>query len=183
MGSLAGKKILVVVGQRNYNFREFDYLSNQLSEAGALVSVASNSLDRALGRLEGFVVPDLAIADAPVEDFDAVVVVGGYGAYMFLWHDKALHTLLQKASQAGKIIAGASVAAAALASAGILKGKKATVYPDYKANVIFMENGVEYIHEHVVVSDNIITSSDPRHVAEFTEKITEKLSGVYEQES
>lgn len=177
MARLAGKQILLVVGQRNYNNQEFDYLNDFFAREGAVVSVASPKPEKAVGRLEGYVIPHLTIAEANAADYDAIVLIGGYGAYTYLWDDPDVHQLLQKANSLHKIVVGASVAAVALANAGILADKKATVYPDYNGAVILGEKGANHVYENVVVDDNIITSNHPKKVEELGEVITEKLIG------
>lgn len=175
MEKLSGKKILIVVGKRNYNEQEFEHLYHLFQEEGAIVEVASQQTDKIMGRLEGFVVPHLLIKDAKPQDYDAIVLIGGYGAYAFLWDDAELHELLRQAHQLNKLIAAASVSAVTLANAGILQGRKATVYPDYNAAVILAEKGVHHVYQNVVVDDNIITSNHPRKAKQLGEAIVNKL--------
>jgi len=177
MGRLSGKQILIIVGQKNYNEDEFNYLNDLFLREGAVVTVASQLLEKAMARLEGYTVPHLTIAEVDPASYDAVVLVGGYGAYVYLWNDEATHRLLQEANNQHKIIAAASVAPVALANAGILQGKKATTFPDYNAAVILEEKGAIHVYEDVVTDDNIITSNHPRNVEEFGKVIISKLTG------
>lgn len=178
MSQLNGKHVLLVVGQRNYEDSEFEYLYQHFMESGAVVTVASQKTEKALGRLRGYTVPHLTLIEAKPENFDAVVLIGGYGAYVFLWDDPPLHQLLQQFNDAHKIIAAASSSVVALANAGILKGKKATSYPDYNAAVILKEKGADHVYENVVIDDNMITSNHPRALEEFGETIKSKLSEI-----
>jgi protease I len=176
MGRLSGKQILLIVAQKNYNEEEYSYLDNLFIEEGAVVAVASHSMDKALGRLDGYVVPHLTIADAETKNYDAIVLIGGYGAYTSLWDDADLHRILKEANSGHKLIAAASVSPVALANADLLQGKKATVYPDYNAAVILQQKGAVHVHDKVVVDDNIITSNQPRWINEFAEMIISKLT-------
>ncbi len=178
MGQLSGKNILIVVGQTNYNEQEFNHLYQTLPEAGARVWVAAPRMEKALGRLEGYAVPDLTIEQARPEDYDAVVLVGGYGAFTDLWDNETLHQFLQQFHQTGKPIVACSVAPAVLAKAGILSGKKATTYPDYKAGVIFQNENVIHVYESVVEDDNIITTNHPREINQVVERLMTKLAGA-----
>ncbi len=175
MGRLSGKQILVVVGQKNYNDEEFNYLNELFLEEGASVSVAAPTQEKALGRLEGFVVPHLAIADAAAADYDAAVLIGGYGAFLSLWDDTALHTLLKAMAAEGKLVAACSLAGVTLANAGLLQGKRATVFPDYNSILLLKQKGADYVNEDVVSVDNIITSNHPRHKAVLAEAVISKL--------
>ncbi len=177
MARLSGKQILIVVGQKNYNEEEFAYLSEQFLKEGAIVMVAAPNLERALGRLEGYVIPHVTIAEANPDNFDAIVLIGGYGAYVYLWDDPATHALVQNAHKAGKLVAAASLSSTTLANAGILNGKKATVFPDYNSVLILEEKGARHVYENVVTDDNIITSSHPKYVKEFAETVMNQLAG------
>lgn len=177
MEKLTGKKILIVVGKRNYNEQEFEHLYQLFQEQGAMVEVASQETGKIMGRLEGFIVPHLLIKDAKSQNYDAIVLIGGYGAYAFLWDDVQLHELLRQAHQLNKLIAAASLSSVTLANAGILQGRKATVYPDYNAAVILAEKGAHHVYQSIVVDDNIITSNHPRKVKQLGEAIMNKLAG------
>ena len=176
MGKLEGKQILFVVGQKNYDEKEFNVLFTHLEAEGADVFIASPEMQKALGRLNGYVTPDLTIAEASAKDYDAIVLVGGYGARVYLWDDQATHRLLQEAHENHKVIAAASTAPVALANAGILQGRRATVFPDYVSNLTFQQNKIELVHDPIVVDDNIITSSHHRVAKQLAEAIIEKLS-------
>ena len=177
MGQLENKQVAIVVGQKNYNTEEFEYLFETLENEGADISVASNTLEKALGRLEGYASPDCKIEDLSPEEFDGVILVGGYGARVYLWDDQATHEMLRRFAETQKIIAAISTAPVALAKAGILKERRATVYPDYESSLIFEEAGVKHVHDHVIVDDNIITAEHTRFVEEFTKAIIDKLKG------
>ncbi|NOX37488.1 MAG: hypothetical protein GXO78_08120 [Calditrichaeota bacterium] len=178
MARLEDKQVLLVVGQKNYDDEELNQLLPRLEEEGADVFVASNRLEKALGRLGGYVTPDLAIEEAQAGDYHAIVLLGGYGARVYLWNDAATHKLVQEAAQLGKILAASSIAPVVLANAGVLRGKKATVFPDYNSAIILREKGAELVHEDVVIDDNIITSNHHQVIAEFTEALMEKLEQI-----
>ncbi len=181
MGRLENKKILIIVGQTNYDEEEFNPIRERLEEEGADVFIASNTYQKALGRLEGFVTPDMTIEEANGNDFDAIVLIGGYGARVHLWDNPAVHQLVKQAASANKIIAASSTAPMVLLNAGVLGGKKATVFPDYNATLAFKTNGVQLVHEDVVVDDNIITTNHHKVVHILVEKLIEKLAGEYVQ--
>ena len=177
MATLDGKQIVIIVGQKNYNDEEFNYLYETLEKEGADVSIASNTLEKALGRLEGYVAPDCKIEDITPGEFDAVILIGGYGARVFLWDDPKTHELLRRQASSGKLVAAISTAPVALANAGILKDKKATVYPDYVSILALEEHGAKHVYENVIAEGNIITASDSRFVEKFAEAIIAKLKG------
>ena len=175
MGRLENKKILVIVGQTNYDEEELNPVKERLESEGADLFIATNSMQKALGRLEGFVTPDLTIEEAASEDFDAVVIIGGYGASVHLVDDPATHAVVQQAVSKGKVIAAASTAPMVLLRAGILHGKKATVFPDYNATLAFKTHQVQLVHEDVVEDDNIITTNHHRVVDKLIDALIKKL--------
>lgn len=177
MASLNGKQIVLVVGQKNYNEKEFDYLFEALENAGADVCIASNGMEKALGRLEGYAAPDCKIEDISPDEFDALILIGGYGARVYLWDDEHTHQIVRQFAEKGKLIGAISTAPVALANAGVLKERRATVYPDYDSILILEDHDAKHIYEDVVSDGNIITASHPRFVADFSEAIIEKLKG------
>ncbi len=177
MGNLNGKQIAIIVGQKNYNAEEYDYLIETFENEGAVVCTASNSLQKALARLEGYTTPDCKISDINVDEFDAIVIIGGYGSRVYLWDDKTTHEIIRQFARHGKLIAAISTAPIALANAGILDNKKVTIYPDYDSTVILEDLGVKYVHDNLVVDDNIITASHSKYVSKFAEALMDKLKG------
>lgn len=177
MAELSGKQILMIVGQKNYDVQEFEKLRAKLSEMGADISIATNSMEKALGRLNGYVAPDMPIAEVDASEFDAAVVIGGYGARLYLWDDQNAHHLLQQFAGAGKVVSAISSGPVVLANAGVLTNHRATVYPDYESILILEEKGAQYVPESVLTDDNIITASHARFAEAFAEAIKEKLKG------
>ncbi len=177
MSLLDGKQIALVVGQKNYDEKEFRFLYDYLEEAGADVIVASNTAEKALGRLEGYVTPDTRIADLDPQEFDAIVLVGGYGARVYLWNDEETHQTLRKFAQNHKTIAAIGAAPTALAKAGVLDKRKVTAFPDYESKLILEESGAQLSQENLVVDDHIITAKTNRQLQAFAEAIVEKLKG------
>ncbi|MFQ5584962.1 MAG: DJ-1/PfpI family protein [Calditrichia bacterium] len=175
MGNLDNKQILLIVGQKNYSEEELEYLRAELEKEGAEVWVASNSPEKALGRLDGYVTPDLTIGDANPEEYDVIILTGGAGGRVYLWDDPDTQELVRRAHSAGKLIAAISTAPVVLANAGILEGKRATVYPDYDSAETLIARGAKTVQQSVVVDDNIITCNHPRHLSKFKEAIVSKL--------
>ena len=118
--------------------------------------------------------PDVLIGKVKVEDYDAVIFVGGVGAKEY-FESEAAHKLAREADEKEKIVAAICIAPSILANAGILKGKKATAYPSEKTNL--EAKGAVFVDENVVVDGRIITANGPGAAAEFGEAIVEGLAG------
>lgn len=140
------------------------------------VIIASTETTPATGSLGGQITPDITIDEAlnRINEFDAVVFVGGPGADVY-FENPAAHKIAQNAKN---VLAAICIAPVTLAKAGVLKGKRATVWDDgqgTQANVL-KENGATYVAEDVVIDGNLITANGPKAATKFGEAILKKLS-------
>jgi len=165
-------RVLFVIAHDGFQDNEFFVTKEVLS--GFDVKVASSS-SPAKGALGGEVVPDFNLAQAleKIDEFDAVVFVGGPGASEF-FDDNTAHKIAQNA---GNVIAAICIAPVILANAGVLDGKKATVWDDGKGTQKKMlENkGVAVIDKPVVVDGNVVTANGPSAARMFGERIRQLL--------
>ena len=140
------------------------------------VIIASTETTPATGSLGGQITPDITMDEAlnRINEFDAVVFVGGPGANVYFDNPTA-HKIAQNAKN---VLAAICISPVTLAKAGVLKGKRATVWDDgqgTQANIL-KENGAIYVAEDVVVDGNIITANGPKAATKFGEAILKKLS-------
>ncbi len=169
------KKILMIIAQQNYRDEEYDIPKNFFTQAGFMVVTASQNVGKAVGKLGGSTQATFSISDVDVKNYDAIVFVGGSGSALFQ-HNATVHAIAREAVKQQKILASICLAGAILAYAGVLKGKKATVWnKDGKQQPIFEEHGATYIPKSVVVDGRIITADGPAAAEQFAEKIIETL--------
>ncbi|MEA1985478.1 MAG: DJ-1/PfpI family protein [Euryarchaeota archaeon] len=169
------KKILMVIAQKNFRDEEFFDPKKVFEDMGAKVTVASNSLDTATGILGGRVKPDICIADAHSEEYDAIVISGGGGSKTYLWDNEDLRSVVMKAYQQDKVVAAICISPVVLAKAGILKGKKCTVFKDAECIRILKDNGAIYEDKGVMSSGNVITSRGPIEATDFGKVVLKML--------
>ena len=81
--------------------------------------------------------------------------------------------LVREASQQGKVVAAICHAGWMLASAGVLKGKKATSFFAIKDDVA--NAGATWVDQEVVVDGNLITSRKPDDIPAFCREIVKAL--------
>ena len=174
MGKLDGKKVLMVVANDGFRDEEYEQPRAVLEAAGAKVVVASSSLKRARGMLGGSVQPDVLLKDVKSSDYDCVIFVGGTGASEY-WNDPKAHALAKETSSSGKVTAAICIAPVTLANAGLLTGKRCTVYSSETQKV--RAKGGNCTTMAVERDGNIITGSGPTAAKEFGLKIVEALSG------
>jgi len=166
------KKVVMIIAHKNFRDEELNIPKAMMEKAGIKVDVASSSKDTAVGMLGTTVKPDILIEEIDAKDYDAFIFVGGVGA-SFYWNNKLAHSIAQKALKQGKILCAICIAPITLANAGVLKGKKATVWPGEKEKLI--AKGAIYTGNKVEVDGNIITASGPDVAEKFGEKIIQIL--------
>jgi protease I len=179
MKPLNNKKVAAVIAFRGFRDIEYFVPVDILKRAGAGIKVISSKTGKAVGDEGGEVEVDMNITQADLTKFDAVVFVGGPGMSDNL-DNPDFQQLAIKAEELGLLIGAICIAPALLAKAGILKGKKATVWSsplDKTAIKILEENGAEFQDSDVVIDGKIITAAGPHAAEEFGWKLAGLLTG------
>lgn len=166
------KKVAMIIPQNNFRDEELLQPKKVLEKNGIEVKVASTTLDDVRGMMGAGVKPDILINDIKVEDFDAIVFVGGSGAEEY-WDNPLAQKIAQDALNSNRIVAAICIAPVTLANAGILKGKRATV-SSFEAELLTAK-GAKYTGRPVEKDGNIITASGPSAVREFAEELVKAL--------
>lgn len=169
---LAGKKVALVVASDKFRDEEFREPRNLLIQAGATVVVASSKLSEATGMLGMKVKPDILLQDLKTRGLAAVLFVGGAGASEY-FHNRDAHRLAQEALEQGGIVGAICIAPVILARAGLLKGKKATVYESEKEELF--RGGATYTGNPVETDGRIITGNGPGAAQEFAKAVVNLL--------
>jgi protease I len=112
--------------------------------------------------------PDILIKDIKVENYDAIIFIGGVGATEY-WNNKTAHYIASETLEKNKILAAICIAPITIANAGLLIGKKATVYQS-EINKIKDKKAI-YTGSKVERDGNIITAQDPSSANEFGKAI------------
>lgn len=119
------------------------------------------------------VIPDAGIDTITADAFDMIVLPGGQPGADNLNADSRVQRLVKEFAQKGKLTAAICAAPIVLASAGVLKGKKATSYPAYQDRLA----GADYQEQTVVTDGNVLTSRGPGTALMFGLALVEKLVG------
>ncbi len=162
----------MIIASQGFRDEEFLVPKSKFEAQGFKVTVASSSLNSSTGMLGVVVKPDCLLKDVRAEDFDAVVYIGGYGASEY-WEDLTAHEVAQKAVAAQRIVSAICVAPVTLANAGLLNGKKATVWASEVAKI--KQKGATVVKGQVVQDGKIITANGPNAAQEFAERILQSL--------
>lgn len=166
------KKILIVIAPVNYQDKEYSDTRKTLESAGVSVSVASLKRGEAKGALRGRVNVDFSVDEVSAGDYDGIVFIGGQGMVDLVGNQKFIN-LAKEFYNVGKITAAICIAPLILANAGILKGKKATVWSG--ASDELKKGGVVYTGKSVELDGKIITGNGPDAAEEFGKAIVEAL--------
>jgi len=175
--TLARKKIAMVIAFRDFRDSEYFIPKEILETAGAEIKTVSSKTGTAIGADGGDVEVDLLVKDLQPADFDAVVFIGGPGCLKRLDNEDSYKVVKETVAQ-GKVLASICISPVILAKAGVLDGKKATVWssPMDRSPVKGLEKrGATYQDQPVVVDGKIITGSGPDAAKEFGEAIVEAL--------
>jgi len=166
------KKVVMIIAENDFRDEELFVPKEIFEKAGIEVKVASTALKQAHGMLGATFKPDILVNDINVRDFDAIIFVGGSGASQY-WDDPVAHRLAQEANNTGRIVAAICIAPVTLARAGILKGKRATVWSSEGAQL--KSEGANYTGRPAEKDGNIITANGPSAAREFAEELVKAL--------
>ncbi len=171
---IEGKKVLMIIASSNFRDEEYKEPREILEAQGAKVTIASSTLKGCRGMLGLYVQPDILLNRVKVEDYDAILFIGGSGASEY-WDSKIAHGIAQEAVRQDKVLGAICIAPVTLANAGVLKGKRATVWPS--EGIKIRNLGAQYIPSSVQVDGKVITADGPRSARAFGEAIVKALSG------
>jgi len=169
---MAQKKVLMVIAPENFRDEEYREPRAILESRGCAVTVASTRPGPAKGMLGMIVTPDTTLDKVAAGDFDLVVFVGGYGAETYYDHATA-HAIAAETVRAGRPVAAICVAPTILANAGLLRGKRATVWESQSRALV--AGGAQYTARHVERDGLVITADGPTSAGLFGEELARVL--------
>lgn len=171
------KKIAIIIAFRNFRDEEYFIPREIFEKAGYEVKTISDKSGIAVGAGGGDVKVDITIDELKPKDFDALILVGGPGAYKYI-DDENIHRIIREFFEQKKILGAICIAPLIFARSGILRQKKATVWSsilDKKSIKILVQEGVFYEEKNVVLDDKIVTANGPDAAIEFAKKLVNLL--------
>ena len=115
---------------------------------------------------------DAAIDDVSPNDFDAVVIPGGYSPDKIRANAKMVQ-FTRSIFESGKPLAAICHAGWMLAEADILRGKTVTSWPSIKTDLV--NAGANWVDQEVVEDGNLITSRKPDDLEAFSKTLLAQL--------
>ncbi len=167
--------ILMVISPKDFREEELFIPEKLFKERGFIVLVASLKKGKAIGMFGKVVEVDLSLREVNPERFIGLVIVGGSGSPRYLWHNERLLNLVKRFYREGKVVSAICLSPAVLAEAGILKNKKATIFPIDFAIKELERYGAKFVNKGVVIDGRIITGQSPYYAREFALEILKKL--------
>lgn len=171
------KKAVIIIASEDFRDEEYFVTKEVLEKGGIYVKTACDKY-KAIGRFGGEAKADMLINDLNVDEFDAVIFPGGQGAVKLL-DNELTYSIIQKTIDKKKLLAAICIAPTILAKAGVLKGKRATVWStpvDRSAINVLRDNDAKYERKEIVIDGNIITGENAEFSQEFGEAILERLT-------
>lgn len=165
---------VLIIASQNFRDEELFETQRSLDMMRVATVVASSRRGVIRGMLGGMAEATVLIQQLRVDDYDAIVFIGGAGAAEY-FDNPVAWSIAREAARKGKVVAAICIAPTILANAGILTGVRATCFATERdrltqAGAIFTGNPVE---RHRL----IITARDPLAAGQFGRAIADALTG------
>ncbi len=138
------RKAVFIIPAENFRDEELFDTRRFLDMTGPLTVVASTRIGTIRGMLGNTVEASLGLTDLRVDDYDAIIFVGGQGAILYFSSPVVLN-IAREAVAKRKVLAAISAAPTILANAGVLRGVRATGFISER---VTLERAVRQIYRH-----------------------------------
>ena len=170
---LEGKRIAILAEEGFEDSELIEPLRAMKDASARVVVVGSGTKDVYTGKRGNATIKVDTTADkVEADDFDAVIVPGGYAPDRMRLH-QSMVDLVREAYDSGKVIGAICHGPQLLISADILKGRRVTSWPSVAVDL--KNAGAEWVNEPVVQDGNLITSRKPADLPKFNKTIIEAL--------
>ena len=169
---LDGKRVALLV-EDLFEDLEFWYPNLRLREAGASVTVVGSEATGYRGKNGLSAEADSASRDVGADDFDAVVIPGGYAPDQ-MRRCRATIDFVRAMHERGRIVAFICHAGWVPASADIVRGRRVT---SFESIVDDLRNaGADWVDAEVVRDGNLVSSRVPPDLPAFCRTLIEALA-------
>ena len=157
----------MIIAFEGFRDEEYQFPKEVFEKAGLEVTTASTNGGTAIGKLGMSTKVDISLDQITVSDYSAVLFIGGPGSFS-LYENPLCHKIAQETINQGKILGAICAAPGILAHAGVLKGKKATMFHD---TGILSQFGATYTGNGLEIDGKIITATGPSTAKSWAEAI------------
>jgi len=166
------KRAALIVASQNFRDEELFETKRALDAAAVQTVIASTRIGIIRGML-GIAEANILVGQLRVEDYDAIIFIGGPGAVEYAANPAALN-LAREAVRQRKILAAIDTAPTILANAGVLTGIRATSFLSERNRLIL--SGAIYTGIPVEQDRLIITGSGPAASIQFGRAVADALA-------
>lgn len=178
-GQLDGKRVAILATD-GVERVELEQPRSALTDAGAsttLLSIKDGEIQARNNDLEeaGTFPVDTLVADASVQDFDALLLPGGTVNPDKLRMDDDAVAFVRDFVGSGKPVAAICHGPLTMIEAGVLSGRTLTSFPSIRTDL--RNAGATVVDEEVAVDGNLTTSRSPDDLEAFCKAIVEQFAG------
>ncbi len=167
------KKAVLIVGRENFRDEELFETRRVLTEAGVKTVVASTKIGAVRGMLGRLAEATILVKDIVVNDYDAVIFIGGSGATEY-FNSRFAWNIARETVQKKKVLGAICIAPTVLANAGLLNGVRSTSFLSERDRL--QRAGALYTGVPVERDGLIITGSGPMASVQFGRAIADALA-------
>jgi len=171
----AGKKAALIIAGQNYHDAELFETKRVLDAAQVQTFIAGPRRGVIRGTLGGAAEATVLVSQLTVNDYDAIIFVGGPGAVEYFGSPAALN-IAREAVRTGKVLGAIGIAPSILAGANVLAGVRATSLLSEQQKLV--QAGAIYTGLPVERERLIITATGPEAAPLFGKAITDALAGM-----
>ncbi|KKT82228.1 MAG: hypothetical protein A2V96_01405 [Candidatus Yonathbacteria bacterium RBG_16_43_6] len=169
-------KVLLIIAQKGFQSKEYFDTKDVLQNEGIHVVTTAPLHEMAYSHMGDEVMPDLALSDVRVTDYDGVFAIGGPGALEYLDTTETARIFMEAHQTENYPYGAICIAPRILAKAGVLKNVHATGWDgDGELQRVFDTYGVIRVEESVVMDGVVVTAHGPAAARDFGKKIIEVL--------
>lgn len=170
---LEGKRI-AILAEEDFEDSELVEPLRAMKNAGARVIIVGSGTKQSYTGKRGSatITADFTADKVKAEDFDAIIVPGGYAPDKMRLHQSMID-LVRRAHDLGKVIAAVCHGPQLLISAGVVRGRRVTSWPSVAVDL--QNAGANWVDEPVVEDGNLITSRKPADLPRFNKAIVDAL--------
>jgi protease I len=168
---LKGKSIAILL-EDHYEDNEFWYPYYRMQEEGAAVTIVAPREGSFTGKYGIPATADISVLKIRAQDFDAVIIPGGYAPDK-MRRSPEMVAFVKEMHRQNKVVAAICHAGWMLASAGILREKKATGFFAIKDDMV--NAGAQWVDQEMVRDGNLITSRTPKDLPAFCREIIRSI--------
>ncbi len=167
------KKAVLIVGRENFRDEELFETRRVLTDAGVKTVVASTKTGAVRGMLGRLAEATILVKDIVVDDYDAVIFIGGAGATEY-FNSRFAWNIARETVQKRKVLGAICIAPTVLANAGLLNGVRSTSFLSERDRL--QRAGALYTGVPVERDGLIITGSGPMASVQFGRAIADALA-------